>query len=122
MSDLMQSAMTWLEGKREALLTGSVTYSRGVTSLVMNATMGATEYEQSDSDGMLTAIKTKDFIVRKADFDATFGKPQTGDQVVQIVNGATYTYEVNSPTGEQPFSRDPYELSLRINTQAISEA
>ena len=121
MSDLMQTAMIWLEGKREDLLSGSVTYSRGGTSLVMNATMAATDYEQTDSDGMLTAIKTKDFIVRKADFDATFGKPQTGDKVTQTVNGSEYIYEVNSPTGEQPFSRDPYELSLRIHTQAVTE-
>lgn len=119
MADLMQSANVWLEGRREATLTGSITYIRGGTSLVLNSTMGETQYELEQSDGTMVERYTKDFIVLRADFFDTFGLPQIGDEIRQDIGTIENRYEVHTPVGESAFSQDSYELSFRINTQEI---
>ncbi len=116
MSDLMKTGLDWLGDQMKSHVSQSVTYSRGGDSVVVDATIGRTEFEVLDSVGMMRREIRRDFLIQAADLDFGSGVilPESGD----IVTDAGRDYEV-CPTGPEPAWRwsDAYRKVLRIHTK-----
>jgi hypothetical protein len=117
MPDLLSSGAAWLESQRHQHLAKEVVYRRGPLQVTLRATVGRTEFELADEQGILQRVESRDFLVR-AD-DLTFGIPQAGDVIVE----GGLAFEVNSPGGTPAWRySDPNRATLRIHTKAAGRA
>lgn len=120
--DILQDANIWLEGQRKDYLSNDINYSRSTLSLSLSATIGESIFQETDSDGVATEVRSKDFVVTRSDFYPTFGNPIEGDLITQVVGEILSTYEVQSYDGRTHYFEDNYKLSIRIHTKFISES
>ena len=121
MSDLLETANTWLSDVMQAHAGATITYTRGDTELSLTATIGETATEQSDTFGAQLYGATCDFIVVAADMVANGQQivPADGDR---ITVGAV-TYEVNLGGNLDPWRwGDPYQKTIRIHTRRLTPA
>lgn len=126
MADLLADADEWLAGQFRSHLSSAVTYTRGVNSISgLLATVGRTQFETTDDNGVVEAWESRDFIVSKSDMvlSSTAIEPARGDRITQTLNGATCVFEVMAPAG-QPVWRwsDSRRYRMRIHTKLVSES
>jgi hypothetical protein len=98
-----------------------VTYQRGGQSLVgVPAVPAATELETTDSEGVTTFRRTRDFKINAADLP--IGEPAAGDTIIEIIDGQATTFEVFKPsTNDKPWRwTDQGRTRYRIHTREIS--
>lgn len=119
----LASAVDWLTRQRDASLAESVVYRRGAESVELRATIGATNFEQVDDLGVVTRVRSKDFIVRTG--DALLGgqpfEPRRGDRIEQAIGDGVRVFEVMSAFGNPPWRwTDGHETSMRIHTKQVS--
>lgn len=123
MSDLLQTGSAWLEEQRHAHMTHSVVYWRGLHSVTLNATVGRTPFEQSDSEGVLIAAEVRDYIFRAEDLvlNGSHVLPLVGDRIVETIDGSACTFELMS-IGSEPCWRysDQFQQAFRVHTKRIS--
>jgi len=123
MPDLLEQGASWLENQRTRHMSRTVTYIRGNDGVDLPATIGRTEFEQSDEYGVIHRIESRDFLVRAADL-VLGGRavwPQPGDRIREAVGAQTFVYEVMAPGGEPPWRySDPYRRTLRIHTKQVA--
>lgn len=125
MADLLEQATDWLEEKRKAHASRSVTYERGAESVEALATVGRKSYQVDGGYGAAVWVDSTDFIVAAADL-VLAGEtvlPQPGDRV-RVAEGSTVqVYEVMSPGGEMSHYEpaDPYRRAWRIHTKHVAE-
>lgn len=118
MADLLESAVAFAAAALRGNRGKTVLYQRGSDSVSIIATMGATEFERDDGDGVQVAFTAIDFLVSASDIvlSGTMSTPMRGDLIVS--DGQTY--EVLNITGQQHFTRmDPAGSMLRIHTKLI---
>jgi hypothetical protein len=121
-SDLLDKGSAWLEGQRKKHATREVTYSRGVQSVVVKATIGRTLFEQDDGAGVIVRMQVRDYLIDTADLVLAGEQtlPAKGDRIEEIDAGQKHTYEVLPLGGEQHWRySDPYRRTLRIHTKLI---
>lgn len=120
MADLLARGSAWLAGQRKRFGASAVTYRRGESSVSILATVGRTERQIDEGNGLLTRVESRDYLVTAADLviggAAVF--PRAADQVVEA-DGSVY--ELMDFPGEG-FCRwsDPYRVTLRIHTKRVS--
>lgn len=124
MTDLLEQAVSWLDGVRQSHLSRTVTYQRGGDSLELAATLGSTSYEVADEAGATVQAKATDFIVA-ADALVLGGvqaAPAVGDRIQVSTAAWTLVYEVLA-LGSAAHYRlcDPSGRMLRIHTKLISQ-
>lgn len=122
MSNLLEQGASWLNDQRHKFMTSTIVYERGVDSVTLLATIGRTEFEQSDEQGLISRIESRDFVMQRADLVLGGNPvlPKAGDIIKETVGTTTYVYEVMAPGGEPPFRyADPYRYSLRVHTKYI---
>ena len=119
--DILRSSGEWLEGKRKAYLSQSVMYRRGAITLAISVTFGETTFADVEAEQVLSDVRTKDFIVTVADFQATFDKPLAGDTIEYTEGEENLIFEVKAPAGLPVFENDSYRLSYRIHTQLTGQ-
>ena len=110
----------WLNGKRRAHMASSVTYARGVYSVVVQATIGTTDFSTEDEFEVFQNIETRDYLIDSADLvlNAVEVLPARGDTIAVVVGSTTYTYEVLAPDGEPVYRwSDRGHAVLRIHTK-----
>lgn len=121
MTNMLDTASTWLAGQRDTHLADSVTYSRGDDSVIWTAARGRSEYEVNDSYGVGFVGHLYDFIGKSATLilSGSVIEPQAGDTITATTGAYTYTYEVTNPAdSEPPFSYcDPHHTSVRVHTR-----
>lgn len=123
MSDLLKKGSEWLETMRTNHLASPVTYKRGQGQVVVNATLGKTDYETSDESGFTVKAHTNDFLLIAVDLmiDDDLITPKIGDQIIVTRAGAAVTFEVLAlPSGECWRYSDPFGKTLRIHTKQVS--
>jgi len=121
-TDLLERGETWLEGQRRKFMAHTVTYSDGVDTVDLLATVGRTQFEWSDEYGVTHQIESRDFIVTAADLvlAEAVTLPVAGHQIRETIGATMYTYEVLSPGQEPPFRfTGPAKISLRIHTKLV---
>lgn len=123
MADLLEQGSTFLEDQRHRHMSRPVAYRRGTASVDVQATVGKTEFEQSDQDGLIQRIESRDYLIRTQDL-VLAGQPtlpRAGDQVRETQDASTHVYEVMAPGGEPPFRySDAYRRTLRVHTKHIA--
>ena len=126
MTDMLQTAVEWLDAERKAHLSRDVTYHRGANSVTVGATLGATSLEVMDDGGVTVRTNQMDFIVSAADLvlAGVLVTPTVGDRIVLIVGAVTKTFEVlpMPGSGEHYRTSDPAGTTLRIHARLIGEA
>ncbi len=116
MGDLLRQGSQWLEQQRRAHCSSPVTYRRGATELVINATIGRSEYEVEDDYGVRLMVQVADFLILAEEFTPTFTEPQVGDKIVSD----SQVYEVMSLSGQGHYRwSDPYHTTLRIHSKEV---
>jgi len=121
-ADLLAQSSAWLEAKRHALRTVTVTYVRGAATVVLPATIGRTVFEQQGQYGVLERTESRDFLVRAEDLvlEGIVTLPERGDRVRETDGGKVFVYEVMAPGQEPHFGySDPYRRTLRIHTKQV---
>lgn len=124
MTDMLRAGLDWLDSVRNEHMTCTVTFARGESTVQVSATVGKTEYSQTDEYGIERRFETRDFLIRTADLqlDEKAVLPSVGDRITQTEGDKDYVYEVLSPGGEPHYRYcDPYMKTLRIHTKLVGE-
>jgi len=113
-----------LDGVRQAHLSRTVTYQRGVDSVGIAATLGSTTYEVADEAGVIVQAKATDFIV-SAEALVLGGaptKPQVGDRIRVPSGDKVLVFEVLDLGGAGHYRpSDPHGRMLRIHAKQVDE-
>ena len=117
MGDLLGQGCQWLAQQRGAHCASQVTYRRGETELAVSATFGRPDRDVEDQFGVRVGATMTDFLIAAADFEPTFGEPETGDQIV--ADGQVYEVLDLAGQGHWRWS-DPHRATLRIHTKQIA--
>jgi len=123
MADLLRTGATWLEEQRHAHMTSSVTYSRGVHSVVLLATVGRTPFEVQDASGALVQYEARDYLIRVGDLilDSALVIPAPGDRITEVIAAISYRYDVMAPGGEPCWRySDQFQQTFRIHTKSMT--
>lgn len=124
MADVLDSAALWLAGQRHKHMARPVGYQRDNNVVAVDATIGSTDFEQSDDSGFIHRVQARDYIVRTQDL-AINGvpiTPQPGDVIHEhdAATGRTYVYEVRAFGSEPPWRwSDPFRRAMRIHTKLV---
>lgn len=122
MADMLAKGLQWLAQQRTEHMSQSVVYVRDADSVTVPATIGRTEFEIDDGQGLIQKYESRDFLVQTADLilDGTAKLPERGDQIRETQGATIYVYEVLAPGQERPWRySDPYRQTLRIHTKHI---
>ena len=123
MGDLLEQGSAFLEDQRHRHMSRPVTYRRAADNVDVQATVGKTEFEQSDQNGLIQRIESRDYLIRTTDLVLAGQQtlPRAGDQVRETAGASTHVYEVMAPGNEPPFRySDPFRRTLRIHTKHIA--
>lgn len=125
MADMIGSGAAWLAGQLQASASVEITYTRGGTSLMVDATPGVTDWTSMIDNSITASWTSRDYILPLSDLDTLSPSlPARGDTIVEVGDDAvTRTYEVLAPQGQQCFRLMGSTRNLvRIHTKLISEA
>lgn len=132
MANLLQEGSAWLGEQMHAHAASEVTYRRGGQSVSLLATVGRTPFETDDSEGAKISYELRDYLVQAADLvlGGVQVEPERGDEIDQVIGGATLTYQVMPPVTissggvgqkEDCFRySDEFRKTLRIHTKLVS--
>lgn len=122
MTNFLESANRWLSGQIDQHLSSSVVYKRGSLAVPVNASKGRTTFEIQDSNGILIAVESRDFLITADNLvlDGIRSIPEVGDRIVETRDGVFEAYEVSNFGLEQPYRYcDPHRIKLRIHTRYV---
>lgn len=124
MSDLIKSGLSWLTDQLTAHASQTVTYTAGVESGDVSATLGRKLLKLTDQFGVVRYEHTDmTFWIPASDMDfgSGFTEPERGHFVSRVIGGQTETYEV-TPYGTEPcwMWDDPNHTLLRVHTKLKS--
>lgn len=104
MPNLLTRGMTLLASKLGDAAGESVTITRGATtSAAITAVPELQDYEVMDANGMLTNVRSEDWLFTTADMvlGASAWVPKSGDRIAVTLGGAACVFEV-VPIGNKP--------------------
>jgi len=122
MANLLDQASVMVDKARHEHASRTVTYARGVNSVVLQATVGRTEAEQADEFGLYHRVESRDFLIRTGDLvlAAAVVLPEAGDKIRESDGATDFVYEVMAFGGEPPFRySDPQRRVLRVHTKHV---
>ncbi|MBB3205448.1 hypothetical protein FHS27_001248 [Rhodopirellula rubra] len=122
MSDMLHKGQSWLAAKLTRFASRIVTYQRDDLSVELPATIGKSEYEQDDGEGVITRAQVRDFLINTKDLLASpIGTwPRRGDRILETEGDTTFVYELMSIGNEPPWRySDPFRVKLRIHTKLV---
>lgn len=115
MANLLKDGSQWLEQMRVAHCSSQVVYRRGASDTTVNASYGATKYEQVDAGGVAIESRVWDFLIAADEIS----EPQAGDRI--IADGQIYELLPLGGDGVWRWS-DPFRQVYRIHTRQIGLA
>jgi len=119
---MLATGSAWLEAQRTAYLSTEVIYDRSGVQVTLSATVGRTEFEQTDDYGIVHRLESRDFLIIAADLvlSGELTTPQSGDLIRETAGTGSVIYEVMAPGGEPPWRySDLYRTTLRIHTKQV---
>jgi hypothetical protein len=122
MSDMLHKGQSWLAAKLTRFASRMVTYQRDEVSVDLPATIGKSEYEQDDGEGVITRAQVRDFLINTKDLlGSPIGTwPRRGDRILETDGDTTFVYELMSIGNEPPWRySDPFRVKLRIHTKLV---
>ena len=122
MTDLIQRGQAWLADQLTTHASRTVVYRRGELGAELVATVGRSQYQQDDGNGLITRSQVRDFLIDTHSLLVSIigSLPKRGDKIVEIDGDQTFVFEVMSLGGDPPWRySDPFRLKLRIHTKQI---
>ncbi len=121
MPDFLATASAWLDSVHRDQVSQTVVIRDGAAeSGDTPATIGSSEFQEANDEGIVTNWQSRDYLIAVADYqlEGVIVKPEAGHQIVE----AGRTYQVVSP-GDEPCARysDASQLVWRIHTKLISQ-
>ncbi len=127
MSDMLQTALTWLAAQQKAYKSQTVTYRRGQSSVEILATLGESILRVTSGNVSRIERPAADFIFTAADLNFGAGVTEPAiDDIVDMtfgdVNKRFRVLPVNN--GDEPAWRytDPYQIQVRVHTKQVSQS
>ena len=122
MTDMLRKGQEWLSSKLTEHASREVVYRRDELGAVLKATIGKSEYDQDDGEGIVTRSQVRDFLIDTQSLllSVIGSLPRRGDTIVEIDGDTTFIFEVMALGGDPPWRySDPFRLKLRIHTKQI---
>jgi len=123
MGDVLQNAVTWLDGVRKDHLSQTVTYERDDRSVEVAATIGQKAYEVADEYGASVWVESTDFVITAADLRVAGVAvlPEAGDRIRVTAGDKERVFEVMAPGGDMSHytAADPYRTAWRVHTKHV---
>lgn len=120
-SELFSGALATLRG----VAGETVTYTRGVHSVELSATLGNSRIEILEASGSVTVVDARDFLIAVEDLvlNSVAVTPRPGDTIAEECGGITYTYRVlDLPTDQCYRFSDSGRTQFRIHAKLVSKA
>jgi hypothetical protein len=111
-----------LDAVRE-ITAATITYRRGANSVSASASVGESVYQVQTAEGVVVEHESRDFMIAVAVLilDGSNVTPREGDEIEQVIDGSTVTFEVGSEASGQAFEfSDPNQTEFRVHTKRIS--
>ena len=122
MADVTNTAVQWLRDQLKDHASQTVSYKRGATTISnIKATIGRTWITADDGLGnKITERTDRDFIF-DASYISSLGDPRRGDQIIEVVDGVTYTYTLLAPGVAEVWRyTDDHRKMIRVHTKQVS--
>lgn len=99
----LTDGIDWLNAQLQQHAGRSATYTRGVNSVAITATVVVHDYEIHDESGVVTVVNSFDLIAERATLtlNGSAIDPRPGDRIAATLGGAVVTLEV-VPIGRRP--------------------
>lgn len=119
MTDLLQTASTWISGQLKEHVSQTVTFRRGTQTVSVQATIGNTLFESHGELGPTVQVKTRDYLIETADLvlGGLAVLPQRDDEIVDT-DGSVYLI-LPSDDGVYWRDSDPYRVRIRVHTKQV---
>ena len=117
---MMQDGAAWLTGELFDHAAISVTYRRGINTVVLSAVRAQTTADLNTEFGFNIDVRIADFLVKEADLIilAVTVKPDRGDEIDIVIGTETITYEVLASITENEYREsDRFGNIFRIHTK-----
>jgi hypothetical protein len=116
MPDMLAAGAAWLTSQLNAAAGTTVTYRRGSDEAEITATIGRSDFEAQDQNGVIENWEARDYLVPTDQLP--FGEPLRGDVIVETSGGVDLDYEVAAPRGVPVFRYgDAFRSIVRIHTK-----
>jgi len=122
MVNLFEQGAAWLADQLKTHASNQISYQRGADQVLVDATIGKTEFEVDDGSGILQRIQSRDYLIQAADLQlgGVPTLPVAGDRIRETVGNQVFMYEVLAPGNEPPYRySDPFRKVLRIHTKHV---
>ena len=122
MSNMLERGSQWLSDQIDHYAASSVLYRRGSLTVPVQAGMGRTTFDLTDSSGILVAVESRDFLISATNLtlDEMPIIPEVGDRIIETIGSKLHAYEVSNFGAEQCYRYcDPYRHKLRIHTKYV---
>ena len=123
MANLLEQGAAWLAGQLQTHASARIVYQRDNDAVILQATIGKTEFEIDDGSGVLQRVESRDYLVPTAALRLAGVQtlPIVGDRIRETQGSRTFVYEVLAP-GKEPHYRysDPFRTLLRIHTKLVA--
>jgi hypothetical protein len=120
MPDMLAAGAAWLTSQLNAAAGTTVTYRRGSDEAEITATIGRSDFEAADQNGVIENWEARDYLVPTDELP--FGEPLRGDVIVETSGGLDLEYEVAAPRGVPVFRYgDAFRSIVRIHTKQSSD-
>ena len=119
MPDLLKDGATWLAGRLKDRASQPVTYSRGGTTVQVQATIGRSVFDVDNGAGGLLRLESRDYLIVDEDLAISNVaiKPQEGDRIAEADGTG---YEVARFAGEPCWRYDQYRTRMIVHTRNVS--
>jgi hypothetical protein len=120
MPDMLAAGSAWLTSQLNAAAGTTVTYRRGSDEAEITATIGRSDFESQDQNGVIENWEARDYLVPTGNLP--FGEPLRGDVIVEASGGLELEYEVAAPRGVPVFRYgDAFRSIVRIHTKQVAD-
>ena len=123
MANLLEQGAAWLAAQLQTHASARIEYRRDDDAVILQATIGKTEFEIDDGSGVLQRVESRDYLIPTAELrlGSVRALPVVGDRIRETQGSRTFVYEVLAP-GTEPHYRysDPFRTLLRIHTKLVA--
>ncbi len=123
MLNIMERGQAWLASQLTEHASKKVVYCRDAIEVELSATIGKSEYDQDDGEGIVTRSQVRDFLINTHELmESAIGSlPRRGDTIVEVVGYTVFEFEVMSLGNDPPWRySDPFRFKLRIHTKQVA--
>lgn len=99
-----------------------IVYRRGAASASLSALVSLHQFDQEDTDGVITTVTAREYTIRAAELilSGLHTNPRPGDLIDEVIDDVTETYEVTPVAGAQEFEpADANRVMLVIRTKRV---